>query len=270
MFEPSLAFAAPAAPAATPPNANMDPADSGSVAEFEGGHENIFKMYVGDLISPFRNPTTLNLLAGGTISTLTLLATHNNFEDNVLEQTAEERPLGRYSAIGDYSGQMIPNAAYVLFFGGKWLFTKDPLAEFRAEMMIRATLAATSFSTIAKAIVREPRPKVPSDLSSFPSGHSTSAFSFATIIAAMHGPYWGAAAYGLATFVAFSRMNDDRHRLHDVVAGATIGSMYGLAVYERMRDATIPSAKMARRQFQYEVVPVALDDGAMLGLSATF
>ena len=242
-------------------------AQSDSVAEMPSSDETIFQKYYRDVYAPFVNPTTLTLLAGGTVSTLTLLATGKDFEDKVLEEAAEDRPLGRYSVIGDYSGQMIPNFAYTAFFLGKYWFTNDPLSRFRAEMMIRATLAATTMSTILKATIREPRPKDGNDLNSFPSGHSTSIFTFATIVAAVHGRYWGAGAYTLATFVAFSRMNDNRHRLHDVVAGATLGSMYGLAIYERMRDSAAPSIKTAR---SYEIMPVITDDGAMLGLSANF
>jgi membrane-associated phospholipid phosphatase len=238
-----------------------------SVAELPSTDETLIQKFYRDLYSPFVNPVTLATLAGGTVSTLTLLATHKDFEDKLLENAATEQPLGRFSVVGDVMGQMVPNVAYTAWFAGKYLFTKDPLAAFRAEMMFRATLSATTMSTILKATIREPRPGNDHELTSFPSGHSTSIFSFATIVAAMHGRYWGIGAFTMATFVAFSRMNDNRHRLHDVVAGATLGSIYGLAVYDRMRDRAVPSIKTA---FQYELMPMITDDGAMLGLAASF
>jgi membrane-associated phospholipid phosphatase len=253
---PTLAHAAP-------------PAEPDSVAVLPSTRENIFQTYFRDLYSPFVDPLTLSIFAGGTISTVTLLATGKDFEDHVLERASTEKPLGDTSQYGDIAGQMAPNVLYFVYYGGSYLFTKDPLSAFRAEMMFRATLAATSLSTILKTTVREPRPGVSNELTSFPSGHATSIFAFATTVAAMHGVYWGAGAFGLASFVAFSRMNDNRHRLHDVVAGATIGSMYGLSVYQRMRNAAVPSDKTAK-SFDYEFVPVATDDGAILGLSATF
>lgn len=238
------------------------------VAEIPSSDETLFQKFYRDLYSPFTNPVTLATFAGGTVSTLTLLATHKDFEDQLLKDTSTTKPLGKFSIVGDAMGQMIPNVVYTAWFAGRYFLTKDPLAAFRAEMMFRATLAATSMSTILKVTVREPRPMNDHELTSFPSGHSTSIFSFATIVAAMHGRYWGIGAYTLATFVAYSRMNDNRHRLHDVVAGATLGSIYGLAVYDRMRDKAVPSIKTA---FQYEIMPVITDDGgAMLGLAATF
>lgn len=268
-----LVFAAALAPtkafAETPARETAQVPEAGdSVATLPLSDENIFQKYYRDMYAPFVNPLTLSIFAGGTVSTITLAATGKNFEDHVLENASTHRPLGDTSKFGDIMGQMVPNIAYTAWFAGRYLFTKDPLSEYRAEMMFRATLAATTMSTILKAVVREPRPGRDTELTSFPSGHSTSIFTFATVVASMHGPYWGAGAYGLATFVAFSRMNDDRHRLHDVVAGATLGSIYGLAVYQRMRNAIVPSLKTAK--FQYEVMPVVTDDGAMLGLSATF
>ncbi len=238
-----------------------------AVAERPSSDENLLEKYLHDMYSPFTNPMTLSIFAGGTLSTLTLLATHKDFEDKLLEDAAKDRPLGRTAVFGDVMGQMVPNVAYTAWFAGRYLITKDPLALFRAEMMFRATLAATSMSTILKATVREPRPSNPHELTSFPSGHTTSIFSFATIVAAMHGRYWGVGAYALAGFVAFSRMNDNRHRLHDITAGATIGAMYGLAIYDRMLEKAAPSVKTA---FQYEITPMLTDDGAMLGLAATF
>ena len=40
----------------------------------------------------------------------------------------------------------------------------------------------------------------------------------------------GGAAYSLAGFVSYRRMNDNRHYLHDVMAGATIGTAFGYGV----------------------------------------
>ena len=66
--------------------------------------------------------------------------------------------------------------------------------------------------------------------SSFPSGHATTAFAFAGVIAAEHGWVYGTPAMLLAAFVGYSRINDNQHRTHDVIAGATIGltSAYGI------------------------------------------
>jgi hypothetical protein len=65
---------------------------------------------------------------------------------------------------------------------------------------------------------------------SFPSGHSSAAFTTAAVLGAHYG--WKAAVpvYALGGFVAWSRVRDGQHWLTDVVAGATLGTAIGLAV----------------------------------------
>lgn len=59
---------------------------------------------------------------------------------------------------------------------------------------------------------------------SFPSGHTTTAFSWAAVTAEeFPSPWVAAAAYGTAGAVGFSRMYQDEHWASDVVAGAALG-----------------------------------------------
>jgi membrane-associated phospholipid phosphatase len=58
----------------------------------------------------------------------------------------------------------------------------------------------------------------------FPSGHATMAFALATSLAAeIHRPWATALLYAGATGTAWSRLNDHKHWLSDVLAGATVG-----------------------------------------------
>ena len=57
-----------------------------------------------------------------------------------------------------------------------------------------------------------------------PSGHSTVAFALATSLADDINRTWASVGlYTVATGVAWSRLNDNRHWLSDVAAGALIG-----------------------------------------------
>lgn len=67
---------------------------------------------------------------------------------------------------------------------------------------------------------------------SFFSGHTSGAFSFATVIAEVYKdvkwvPY---VAYGLATVTAYARMHDQKHWATDVLAGAIMGHLITKAV----------------------------------------
>lgn len=73
-----------------------------------------------------------------------------------------------------------------------------------------------------KHIVLKPRPDG-SDNYSFPSGHTTSAFSGASFIQRRYGWKYGVPSYILASFVGYSRIQAKKHDGWDVLAGATIG-----------------------------------------------
>lgn len=61
-----------------------------------------------------------------------------------------------------------------------------------------------------------------SDRLSFPSGHTSSAFSGASFLAKRYGWDVGVPAYLAASFVGYSRVHADKHDGWDVVAGATL------------------------------------------------
>ena len=73
-----------------------------------------------------------------------------------------------------------------------------------------------------KRIVQKPRPDG-SDNLSFPSGHTTSAFSGAAFIERRFGWKYGIPAYAMASFVGYSRIQAKRHDGWDVLGGAIVG-----------------------------------------------
>ena len=78
--------------------------------------------------------------------------------------------------------------------------------------------------------------------SSFPSGHTASAFAFATAVTAEF-PLLAVPLFGLATLVGYSRVHTGVHYPTDVIAGATLGFAVGTVV----REATLRVGPLARR-----------------------
>ncbi|MFF4643523.1 bifunctional phosphatase PAP2/diacylglycerol kinase family protein [Streptomyces sp. NPDC001389] len=108
-------------------------------------------------------------------------------------------------------------------------------------------LASATVNTVGKWTVRRPRPllegvplvrqpAVPPWTTSFPSGHSASAFAF-TVGLALESPVWGAVVAPLAAAVAFSRVYTGVHYPSDVAAGALLGVAAGFAVRGLARRA---------------------------------
>jgi membrane-associated phospholipid phosphatase len=58
---------------------------------------------------------------------------------------------------------------------------------------------------------------------SFPSGHTSMAFSGASFLQKRYGWKYGLPAYAAASFVGWSCIESDNHYLKDVLAGAAIG-----------------------------------------------
>ncbi len=102
--------------------------------------------------------------------------------------------------------------------------------------LMEAQLLTEGLVEATKAIVRRPRPPNPdgtpnsSKTYSFPSGHAAVTFAGATVLQQHLG--WKAAVptYLIASYVAISRLHDNKHYLSDVVFGAATGVIVGRAV----------------------------------------
>jgi membrane-associated phospholipid phosphatase len=181
-----------------------------------------------DLVSPFTTEALTIFEVGGGLTLLTLLF-NEGIQDDLQKDIAEKKVLKKSSKIGDFLGRVTPNIAYVLFMGGDYLLTKNEKSLDRTLLMTKATLYSGVIADITKVVVNEKRPN--GGKYSFPSGHSTTAFAFSSVVMMEHSLPFGIAANAMAAFVGFSRLNDNAHYLQDVLAGATLGTMYGVGLY---------------------------------------
>jgi len=212
-----------------------------------------------DILSPLTTDAALSFWSGTAITTY-LLITEDTISDVATKNTSNRRPLGDASKLGDLYGQVYPNAIYVFGMLGYGLFSNGRRSYIKAGHMFKATLYAGLVTSIIKYTVREPRPNNIQEKNSFPSGHTTTAFTFATVVATEHEWYWGLAAIGMAALTGYSRMNDGRHFLHDVAAGMTIGVSYGLGTYFTQKG----------QGRQYAIVPIIDDQSNGLRVVASF
>ena len=75
-----------------------------------------------------------------------------------------------------------------------------------------------------------------SDHQSFPSGHAAVTFAGATVIERHLGWRKSILGYSIASYVAASRLHDNRHYLSDVIFGAAVGSIAGRTVVHHEAD----------------------------------
>lgn len=123
------------------------------------------------------------------------------------------------------------------YLAGKYLHNEKARSVAR-DGLASSLIAAGAITPILKATIGRSRPSETEGRfvsgrggESFPSGHATQAFAVASVIASHYeSRVVKAAAYGLATAVGLSRMEDSAHYASDVVAGALIGTLVGRAV----------------------------------------
>ena len=90
---------------------------------------------------------------------------------------------------------------------------------------------------------------------SFPSGHTSAAFVTAAVVQRHYGWRLGVPAYGLASYVAMSRLSENRHFASDVLVGAAIGMVSGRAV------------TVGRGRAQFDLAPIGVRGGGGVGFT---
>jgi membrane-associated phospholipid phosphatase len=130
---------------------------------------------------------------------------------------------------GDLLGSVyVLGGGTVLIALDGWVQRDDKTLGLAADLGL-ALAATTATVAILKASVDRERPDG-SNNNSFPSGHSANSFAAATVLDRQYGGVVGWIAYGVAGFVAASRVIGGHHWFSDIVTGAVIGRFYGRLV----------------------------------------
>jgi membrane-associated phospholipid phosphatase len=136
---------------------------------------------------------------------------------------------------GDWIGNGLApaGASLVLYTTGK--LARKPGVTALASDLIRAHAINALLTHAIKRTVNRARPD--GSPYSYPSGHTSSAFAAAGVIAHEVGSKWGLVAYGGALFVGVSRLQENVHFASDVVAGAILGTYVASAINQRQERA---------------------------------
>lgn len=118
--------------------------------------------------------------------------------------------------IGDFLAFAIPATAY-----GSTFYMDDEEGRGDFYWAYGTTMVTTN---ILKYTVREKRPDT-NERDSFPSGHTSSAFSGASFVHRRYGLTYALPLYVGAVYTAYSRVHVNRHHTRDVVAGAALGML---------------------------------------------
>jgi len=192
-----------------------------------------------------------------------LLASRHELREEVREHFADFE-----TTADDYTRHVPTAAVFGLSLAG--VPARHGLLD-RAALFTASSLVSTGITSFLKRRVKDPRPYDPTELSSFPSYHTTQAFTGATVLAEEYGGHSGwimAGGYGVATATGAMRVLNDRHWVTDVAVGAAIGILSTeavYAVYPLVKRAIFgPGKKKASRAMVVPVAPVGTRLGAAL------
>ncbi len=159
-------------------------------------------------------------LLTGSAATLATLP----FDDDISDALRDEADW-----LGE-SGDIIGNPVTIAAATGTLLlitpFTDDQKFKSFAFTLAQAQILDSSLKYAMKFSVPRERPNGDND-NSFPSGHTSGAVAFATVLHHHYGLKWGIPAYAVAGFVGASRIAKGKHYLSDVVFGAAMGYIAG-------------------------------------------
>lgn len=220
--------------------------------------ESEFKRIVGEDGAEYFIPIDvrkedLMLLAGALSLGVVVFANDGAIMDFVQNNKVEEmQPL---VDIANFSGGregMIAVAAGSYFIGAVMKNGKMKQVGLFAIGAGLATQAVTELFKVSFGRIRPNTAETPYDFfedgKSFFSGHSSAAFSLATVIAEVYKdkPVVPYLAYGAAAIVAYARMHDKKHWGSDVLAGAVAGTLVTkifMRAFDK-DDSRIPSGLM--------------------------
>jgi membrane-associated phospholipid phosphatase len=205
---------------------------------------------------PRRRSTWVILGIGGAAAALA-----HPVDDDVNSHLAGSRTVRRLFAPGKYIGSVYVQAgtAAGLYVVGRYVM---PHAEGEPQTnkvshlgfdLLRALIVSQAFTQGIKFAVQRDRPT--GECCAFPSGHASAAFATASVLE-RHLGYRGAwPTFVVATYVATSRLHDNRHFLSDVLFGSSLGIASGWTVVGR------------HGRENYALLPVPVRGGMMVAFT---
>lgn len=196
------------------------------------GWSTLLKDSAGDFVAfPKRKSTWTLVGIGGAAA----LATHPA-DDYVQRHIVGNKNAEHFFALGKWVGSAEVEVGAAV---GLWVVGRYVVAQVEDESrtnkysevgfdLIRAQILSQALVHGVKYSVRRDRPT--GECCAFPSGHSATAFAAASVLERHFGYRGSWPALAAATYVATSRLVDNRHFLSDVMFGAGLGTASGWTV----------------------------------------
>lgn len=192
--------------------------------------------------SPSRMEKKSALITLGIIGTGAVLYT----QDEKIRNYFQGNRTSSRDSVSDVAvnfGDGLYDLGFLAVYGGSGYLIGNEKMHETALLSFESFIAANTLGTAAKVGIGRSRPyteegstsylpfSTSTDQTSFPSGHTISAFSIASVFAEEYeNPVVDVLAYGLASSVGIQRIYGDKHWASDVFVGAVIGIVAGKSI----------------------------------------
>src|SRR5262245_41634109 len=253
------AFAASASvPAAAPiPAAQIPPGPDPHPTPTHTGFRTLLKDTAEDFKAFPKRRSTWVILGVGAGLAAAAHALDDEVESHIVGSQRAEAFFAAGKALGAAYTQV--GASLGMYAIGRWVVPRATGADQTNKWshlgfdLLRAQILSQTVVHTMKYTIRRDRPT--GECCSFPSGHAATAFAAASVIERHLGYRFAWRTVAAATYVATSRLVDNRHFLSDVVFGSAVGIATGWTIVGRHgRDS-------------YAFVPVPVRGGMMLALT---
>ena len=186
-------------------------------------------------ITPFTNNTSAWVLGVGSVLTYAMYRWERDNDLYGYTEDHRDKTWCDWRCQGNIIGWGLLQVGYTLTqLPG--IYRNESEALQNTEMMWKSTLYTSLYTLGLKLAVRSQRRNGEKKFESFPSGHASAAFAFATNVALRHEWYWNLISVPLALGVTASRVESDDHYRHDSIFGAALG----ISVAYGMNMAKLP------------------------------
>ena len=174
-----------------------------------------------------------NLLWLG-VGTAAALAIHP-FDDDINQHFEGQGSADAFFAAGKYIGQTATLVGTSLTVYATGRLKDQPKVSHIGMDLLRALILDETLTQTLKYSTGRERPDG-SDSHSFPSGHSSATFAVATVLERHVNWRLSVPAYAFASYVAMSRLHENKHFASDVAFGAAVGIIAGRTVTQTSTD----------------------------------
>lgn len=192
-------------------------------------YSSIWDVEKQNLMSPFTTPAVW-ILGAGTIASYLMYQDRKDkgeigYSEDLERKGKKTKRKGSWQYYGDLIGWGVLQSVYTLTqLPG--IYRGEERAIENTEIMWKSTLYTSLTTGIMKLAIKEPRQTTEGKMESFPSGHASATFAFATNLALRHEWYWSVLAAPFVFAASTARVSSDDHYLHDAVFGAALGMSF--------------------------------------------